>query len=315
MEYIIEKQDRKEILEQIEKLVDNAINEELGISDILKRSAYNAIEEIKKDIPYRRVQPINADGGSCRKGSIKCLLNGSPITINYTLYNFIDKIYKDNAMRTIKLVNNNNGIDTVNISIISVDNYIDTSTYQDTIFHELEHLFQQKQAGKSFSGLDLYHHAIFIKDRTKVNSMPRALAECIYLGQFFEQDAYVNGMYADLKEKAKKYEDVRRLAPTTEAYQAMLLFSDYIYVVKKYKSDAENMWSMHFGNFGVSFETFYNNLDKSLNRFITKIGKVIVKTEKDLYDEKGYSPLAPKYSYKENSERIRKDIIENFTIE
>lgn len=315
MEYIIEKQDRKEILEQIEKLVDNAINEELGISDILKRSAYNAIEEIKKDIPYRRVQPINADGGSCRKGSIKCLLNGSPITVNYTLYNFIDKIYKDNAMRTIKLVNNNNGIDTVNISIISIDNYVDTSTYQDTIFHELEHLFQQKQAGKSFSGLDLYHHAIFIKDRTKVNSMPRALAECIYLGQSFEQDAYVNGMYADLKEKAKKYEDVRRLAPTTEAYQAMLLFSDYIYVVKKYKSDAENMWSMHFGKYGVSFDSFYNKLDKALRRFTTKIGKVIIKVQKDLYNEKGFSPLAQKYSYKENFEEKRKNILEDFIIE
>lgn len=145
MEYIIEKQVRKQILEEIEKLVNNAINEELGISDELKRSAYNAIEKIKKDIPYRRVQPINADGGSCRKGSVECLLNGSPITVNYTLYNFIDKIYKDNAMRTIKLVNNNNGIDTVNISIISIDNYVDTSTYQDTIFHELEHLFQQKK--------------------------------------------------------------------------------------------------------------------------------------------------------------------------
>ena len=37
MEYIIEKQDRKEILEQIKKLIDNAINEELGISDELKK--------------------------------------------------------------------------------------------------------------------------------------------------------------------------------------------------------------------------------------------------------------------------------------
>ena len=45
MEYIIEKQVRKQILEEIEKLIDNAINEELGISDELKRSAYEAIEK------------------------------------------------------------------------------------------------------------------------------------------------------------------------------------------------------------------------------------------------------------------------------
>lgn len=116
MEYIIEKQVRKQILEEIEKLIDNAINEELGISDVFKRSAYDAIEKIQNDIPHRIVQPIKEEGGSCRKGNVECLLNGRPITVNYTLYNFIDKIYKDNAMHTIKLVNNNNGIDTVNIS-------------------------------------------------------------------------------------------------------------------------------------------------------------------------------------------------------
>ena len=54
MEYIIEKQVRKQILEEIEKLIDNAINEELGISDELKRSAYEAIEKIQNDIPHKR---------------------------------------------------------------------------------------------------------------------------------------------------------------------------------------------------------------------------------------------------------------------
>lgn len=315
MEYIIEKQDRKEILEQIKKLIDNAINEELGISDELKKSAYDAIENIKKDIPNRKASPMNADGGSYRKGSVQCLMDNRPITINYTLYNFIDRFYKDKAMPKIKNINDNNGFDTINITMISINNYIDTTTYQDTVFHELEHIFQQKKAGKPFKNFDLYDHALYIRKNTKENSMPHALAECIYLGQPFEQDDYINGMYADLKEKAKTYRDVRKLIYTTEAYQAMSMFKLYIHIIKKYKTDAERMWNMHFGNFGVSFEAFYNNLDKSLNRFITKIGKVIVKTEKDLYDEKGYSPLAPKYSYKENSEKIRKDIIENFTIE
>ena len=80
MEYIIEKQVRKQILEEIEKLIDNAINEELCISDELKKSAYEAIEKIQNDIPHRIVQPIKEEGGSCRKGTVQCLLKGTPIT-------------------------------------------------------------------------------------------------------------------------------------------------------------------------------------------------------------------------------------------
>jgi hypothetical protein len=152
----------------------------------------------------------------------------------------------------------------------------------------------------------MYNHALLLKHNAAKNTIPYMLGECIYLSRNYEQDAYINGMYADVKEKSTSFHDIRQLSENTHAYYAMVIFEECLYCIKEYIEASERIWKLHFGKYGQSFNSFLKEMNKALKRFKTKFGKAVIKIQKDLFDGKNYSPLPPKIEYtKEDIDKLK----------
>ena len=287
-----------------EKIIDdinNLIVENLSISNELSKSAYKVIDEIEKDIKITRAQLINIKGVTYKTNTVSINIEAikQVVNITYYYYNFMTEILKRQGIGRIK---SQNQVDenSITITIISVANKIDTNTLHDSIYHELEHMYQLSKRGKSFieNRNDIYYHAHDLMHSLQPNTLGYMIAACLYLSETFEQDAYVNGMYGAVMNRVKNFWDIMKEFKNTSAYNGIKSFEQYLNLIKTYRDETIQTLNTYFYEYNISYDDMIKYFEDRLKRFETKIGKVITKMQEDYKEQhEDRVKLPPKISF------------------
>lgn len=269
---------------ELEECVCNDLNkyitEELSISDNVKQASELVIQEINTNIRNTKSTPINFNGVTYKTNHFDTIKYNKKITIIYKYFNYKDmdifKLYKKTIEDKFKN-ENKTGFDTISLTIESVDNYIFPQTLNDTIYHEMEHIFQKTMSGKPFGGKELYELAISFKNSSDIYE--KTLANIIYLTRRYEQDAYVNGLYGTMID----LDDVDYAVRTSDVYGALLqLRNDYNLLYKTDKNDINlNNALGYYHKFNYTYDRFLKEASNGIININKKIGRIISKYKND----------------------------------
>lgn len=264
--------------EAIIKKLNIIIAEELGINSKVSLLSDYIIREIKKSVINTKTSPSNLEDISIKENKIE--VNGfeNPITIVYKCFIYKDEnSYKMNHQRMVQyFISSKTIYDTIHLNIECVGGYFMPQTLDDTIYHEIEHIFQKKMMGKSFGGKELYKRALRLK-RIK-DEYANAIGNIIYLSRKFEQDAYVNGLYGLLKTE----KDVNYCLNNSDVYNGLLqLKKDYDLLLNSNENDI-SPWINIISDLGYDKNKLLNEANRAIKNIYRKIGRVIAKYNNDM---------------------------------
>ena len=307
----ISQEERARIREEIDRELETCVNEELTIADELSKAANNIIILIENDIKNCKAL-INRKAGYFYKNgyvSYKCF--NKIIYTEYYYYNFFNNICYNNSREKIPQINRNNNIDRISIVIFAVSGNILGTTLYDTVYHELEHIFQQTKANKMFTKTEMYDFAVERKREVDVVSPEFIICDSIYLTYNFERDAYINGGYGYLLHTCKSYLDVDKMVRNTDLYEAVEQLKFYYAIIYKNKNKfIETLSLPSYRKFGMSVHDLLKRIKQSIDSYETKITKMKKKAKKDIANKNGEHIMETKkdYSFKE----IKEILIERF---
>lgn len=256
--------------------LNKCITEELGISDNVKQTAIYLIGKIKESIRTSKITPINYHGVIHKHNSFSETIFNKKTTIEYDFINYENKelcnLYNDELKKTLKAKNKSIS-NYMYLYIISIDNYIMPHTLDDTIYHELEHIFQQNMMGKPFSSANLYQLALELKESNNV--IAKCVGNIIYLSTKYEQDAYINGLYGLLKAE----NDINYCVKTSDVYQALILLKEYyktLSSIDRTSNDFVKVMEL-LKPYNINYNKLIKKCNDSINIINRKIARVIAK--------------------------------------
>lgn len=170
------------------------------------------------------------------------------------------------------------------IKFAFINGFPEERTFNDSLQHEIEHAYQIFRKGESLLSSqtirNLYNKAAdILRGNIKTNNIfIIKAAQIIYIGMNFEQDAFVNGMYAFLM-KSKYTDEMLYRLNQSDAYQ-------YFKTIKLNFQDIdenidENSEIEIYNIFGIKYKTLRYVFEEAIKRFQNKIGKVYVKAYQD----------------------------------
>lgn len=248
------------------------INEELGVSDLVTNTTNNIISAIIKD------NKINKKF----KGRIENFnVFGINISVIYQIYvvntiNDIINIVTDNPGRTDRTLN----IYTTIVYVKELNKYID---YNGTTQHEIEHLYQTIKSKKLLlhpESADMYKTACNLVEYGST-IYDGIVGYVVYYNNKFEKDAFANDTYRQIIDNPR--EKPIEIVKNTDVYQNIGTISRY--VNSKSSKVKQKIEDVTFKNFGKHYNWWLNMAKKVIANYKNKMGKVIVKAEKDLYGE------------------------------
>ena len=307
----ISQEERARIREEIDRELETCVNEELTIADELSKAANNIIILIENDIKNCKALINRKDGYFYKNGYVSYKCFNKIIYTEYHYYNFFNNIYYNNSRKKIPQINRNNNIDRISIVIFAVSGNILGTTLYDTIYHELEHIFQQTKANKMFTKTEMYDYVVRRKNEVEPSNPEYLICDSLYLTYNFERDAYINGAYGYLLHTCKSYLDVDKAIEHTDLYQAIEMLKFYYAIIYKNKNKfIETLSLPSYRKFGMSVNDLLKRIKQSIDSYETKITKMKKKTKKDIANKNGEHIMETKkdYSFKE----IREILIERF---
>lgn len=276
------------LFEKIINDINNIIVENLSIANELAKSAYDVTNEIENDI--KNVRPIitKIRGVTFKRNTISVNVEAisQVVKITYWYYNFMTEELKRKELHKIKFrdkVDENS----ITITIISVAGDIDSNSLHDSIYHELEHMYQLQKRGKEFitDKDNIYYYAHILMNKLPIHSYGYMIATCLYLSEAFEQDAYVNGMYGTVMSRVKNFWDINKEFQKTNAYQGLQNFEQYLEVLKSSKEDIVQTLNKYFYEYNITYDNMIPYFENRLKRFKTKVGKVLTKMQEDYKEQ------------------------------
>lgn len=270
-------------------VISNLLKEEYSVSEKVKYDATCIVKKIKNGIAKERKNEMtisNEPRITFRQGTEYYMLYDKKLTIHFQCYNFEDsKAFADYRFKVPYRIKNqyNRKAHILDVSVDAVKGYIIPQTLYDTVQHELEHSFQEENIGSSFSDKPLY---IIAKEFRK-NSNTEAkknVGEILYLTYQAEQDGFVNGLYALLKNnyEGSKIQTsyVFEMSDIYGVLERMAELQTYIVNNKDNKdlieAIAELKKSSHIG-----YSRLITIIDDAIKRLRKKIARVIFKAQKD----------------------------------
>lgn len=188
----LKRKKRMTLEEYTKKRINRIITEEFGVSDEVDKAASEIIEYIKsrqKDFP-------SIQSGD-KIAEVKQDYFGKPITIEIKYYFFkTGEEYDYFAARNL-ITLWAQPFSLIEIAVCSINGRIDYSELYDSVYHEMEHAYQNRKMGKGFGSAEIY--AVAMMGLSSENDAERCLAEIVYYSTRSEQDAFINGLYGQLK--------------------------------------------------------------------------------------------------------------------
>ena len=218
-----------------------------------------------------------ADGVRNKKFNLIYKLKNMNIRINVLIYNFFDKkIFekeKNNFDLSSRSVNFGKKDGIIELCGYSISGTLNKNDLINSVHHEINHLFQYQEGKKSnFRESKLYFIVKYLlnsNDETK-----KMIANSLYYSFEDEQDAFVNGMYADLKQYDEPL-DIDAIKENSELYQVIYKMLETIELIKNI--DDEYI----IQNFRITKKRCISIIKNGVQRLENKIGKIITK----LYDD------------------------------
>lgn len=275
----------KEIINEI----DNSINEELSISNQLKNEANRIIDEVKFSIKNTPTLPFNIKNVSYKTNKITTNFNGDDINIIYYYYNFFyEDDYNKNKRHIDNITKNVYKDKTIYVTILAISGGLLLNTFQDSIYHELEHMYQQKMMNKDFGFNKIYKIGLLLKKSNIYEDY--VIGNSIYLSRDFEQDAYVNGLYALLINACDSQLKIMNILKKSDAYNALYSLKKNLNYIINNEKKIKAQIKMYNG-FGLTYNNIIVIIKKAIKRFENKIGKVVIKVRNEIIEKYGYGFL------------------------
>ena len=200
-------------------------------------------------------------------------LKNMDIKISVIIYNFFSKeIYEkqiNNLNLDSKSVNFGNKKGIMELYGYSISGTLNKLDLINSVHHEICHLFQYQEGKKNnFREGKLYFKVKYLlgsNDETK-----RMIANSLYYSFEPEQDAFVNGLYAELKQYSE-YLDIDTVKEKTNLFQMIYKMLETVELIENIDEQVINE------NFGITKKRCINIIKKGVKRLETKICKIITK--------------------------------------
>lgn len=255
-----------ELITEIKKFV----NEELGLSELVKDTSKNLIAEIIKDSRKHKSLDV-ADGG------FSYTLFGKRVNILYHMY----RVKDDETLGSLKIDNpgayyeNSNVLETTIVYVKEKNAYID---YAGTTRHEIKHVYQsiKKQKPLLFGkSQDTYQKARTL--RKSGDFFEQIVGYTIYYANNFERDAFVSTWYSLIDNSPAK--DPYEVIQTTSVYKNIKIIHNFLdNLTISARQVIENICQ---NNFGRHFKWWKNIALRVCSDYVNRIGKIIAKAEKE----------------------------------
>jgi hypothetical protein len=247
----------------LKEQIDNAINEELGISDEVVRLE-GVIE--KKLLHY-----IN-NGIHEREFTIKA--KQSKLNVSFVFKDFDDE-------RSANLwIANERGYDgysyrnnTMYLSIIAINGDLDLNELSDTIQHECTHYWEMKNMRKDLYSQDYQDVVMGMQNR---NPYIRLTYSVIYYTNKNEINAFVNGSFASAMKKKRKYTTYKEFVEDNSIYEIYSVLHDALETINNVDIDNDILFESAAIKIGcdkyVLADFIKNAAEIGLKYFLRKVG-------------------------------------------
>lgn len=206
--------DENVISNAIRESIQKLINEELGISQEVSNAVKNIVELIKGDKNTMR-EKIE-DGIFVNNGKITTGIFGYEFEVVYKIFSYRDfNLYFQKSGYFLNAFNSWSSFErkTINIVSLSISGHIEENTFSDTLYHEIEHMYQTSISGKLLlTNNAQYQMALSIVNDKNASEWDRFLAQVVYYTRNEEHDAFVNGLYGQLikSDAFNRFDDIIR---------------------------------------------------------------------------------------------------------
>ena len=249
-----------------------AVNEELGISSLVSKTAKNIVSMIGKDAMK------NGTLTGQKRGTINRVnVFGETIEICYTVY-CVDSA-NVHLVRPRWTGAFNSELKRLTTSVIYLTDKNEFIDLDGTTQHELEHMYQSSLHGKSLIS-KTGTRKIYNAAKKLMNSsdyFEQIVGYSVYYANKFEQNAYANTVYRMLMNSGT-------LSPMdcikeTGMYKNIKIIEEQLGRDTKYF--VQSVENICVSNFGRHYNWWKNLTKKMISSFLTQIGKAIAKYEKD----------------------------------
>lgn len=284
-------------------ILNELIYEELSISGDVQKASIDVWNQILEKLPSIKAYKVeDCPGVKEGDGSFSTIIYGEKVSIYINLYKFASKkafeTYKDEVeyLGANCLYTNYLKWITVNIPMISGQvAYI--NDVRDELQHELEHLYQGKHGSSGIlDSDDVYERARNLGNHP--SEKVALIARLIYLSYDYEQDAYVNGLYAYLMALEEPMPKIKwDVIQKTDAY---CLLTQLRQALELLENPTDEIKTICLTYFRKAPYVLYKLGKASEFRFIRKIGKVLAKYHKDIREkyniqEHSFTKIKPYY--------------------
>jgi hypothetical protein len=281
----------------VEDRLLSIIKEERGISDTVVQWSKILLSVLQIKIRLSKSEPISRDYVTFKKGDVLVDLGKVKLPVRWFYYNFMDNATKEKNEDLLSREPNGINRNGLSITIYSVNNIIDTDSFENTIGHELLHLFQTTKSHKIFSNTELYRNENDWKNSS--NHYLMLFGNILYLSNKFEQDAYNHGLYMSMI-NCKWHDDLFKVLKNDQMYHIIMYLTEAVDELensKLNKLELETALNV-IKNYNYTFEKIIRTAKNAIKRFNYILARTYDKAERDWKKEHMISEF---YNFKQNN--------------
>ena len=271
------------IINEAHSEISRLITEEYGVNRLVSEGQKTISDIVRKQLENEHLKQ-NKDGIYYKEYNFPTnVFFGVKLNMFFIIYYFenIEDYYNNSDKYAYNGKTKYNSVDnTYNIIIksISINGHLKKDSFEDTIQHELEHVFQMYMSNKNvlFRNKDLYEKIVFyINNDESIDDFSKKVAYSLYICFNPEQDAIINGLDASLE--YGYIDKVKHDLYKSYAYEMLLNLKEIIKEIEEI-DDEFDIKSMNIKvYFNMGKDKVLHLLKQAESAFVRKIGRIVYK--------------------------------------
>lgn len=295
---LLTKSEVKSVLDEgvreIDRRLHFILNEELGVSDDVKRFC-SVVEQYVIDNKESLLDIPNGHETSVSFG-----FNGKALRITFYVFKCSDTMQEADLILNYPKAANANSVYRyggelmlMTMPVVFVGRKLDVRKLYDDLQHEVSHIYQQSRSGKTYAKTEYNDASIFLYSDDECE---RNLARIIYLCHPTEQDAFVNGMYGYIMKALDNGEYPVDKSSISAYLELQNLYKAYDFVQRNRNTEEMKQALANLKERGVMWDIrkYLSRASEGIKEFERKIKRILMKCEKDAiilgYDVRSRKP-------------------------
>ena len=260
----------------MDKELNEAVNEELGISKDVE-NAVKSVSEIIKDYIEKYPVDYSKNDFFFEDATLPISLFGENMKLFLKIYFFKDyNSWRKNYGIIRELYQYVNGKKEIIITIVVVNRDIISNTFSTKLAHKIRHALQYNKTKKRLLHSSKYYQNVYDKTGSQINGI---VGEIIYLSSKYEQEAYGEEMYNELMYSSEPIDFVYKSCNGWAAYERLKK------LIKILEANRNNAYLANdISKRGYSFDKFLKKVNNAKHRFLKRLARAIVQVKKDRID-------------------------------